>query len=190
MDGSQSAKPADIRRRRFTAADVQAMLDAGILRDGEKVELIGGELVEMSPQGPLHNNLSAKISYWVIRNLPEHLMAAAQGVFRLGEHDEPEPELLVYPASMDINDVRGSDATLVAEVSHSSLAYDLGYKANLYAAHGVREYWVVDVENRRTLVHRLGADGLYGEPAVVLFSAPLSAPGGASLVIADLAPKA
>ena len=59
MDGSQSTPPAEIRRRRFSASDVQAMLKAGVLKDGERVELLWGELVEMSPQGPLHWDVPA-----------------------------------------------------------------------------------------------------------------------------------
>ena len=189
MDGSQSTPPAEIRRRRFSASDVQAMLKAGVLKDGERVELLWGELVEMSPQGPLHWDVTHVLVRWFLRNLPEDLTAASQGPLRLTDHHEPEPELFVFPHGMNVNDVRGPDALLVVEIAHTSLDFDLKIKAPLYAEHGVREYWVVDVENRRTLVHRLRADDSYGEPEAVAFSATLSAPGGLALILADLAPK-
>jgi len=165
------------------------MLDAGVFRDGERVELIGGELVEMSPQGPLHWDVTHVLSRWFFRTLPEDLTAASQGPLRLSEYHEPEPELFVFPYGIRVNDVRGPDVLLVVEVAYSSLDFDLKIKAPIYAEHGVREYWVVDVEGRRTLVHRLGNDRAYGEPQSVAFDAPLGVPGGLSLVIADLAPR-
>ncbi|HEX5007857.1 MAG TPA: Uma2 family endonuclease [Hyphomonadaceae bacterium] len=189
MDGSQTLLPAETRRRRFSAADVQAMLDAGVIKNGEKVELIGGELVEMSPQGPLHWDVTYAISRWFRKNLPDELSVASQGPLRLSEYHEPEPEFFVFRDGIGVNDVRGSDCVLVVEVAHSSLDLDLKVKALIYAEHGVREYWVVDVENRQTLVHQLRADATYGEPLAVPFDAPLSAPGGISLIVADLAPK-
>lgn len=190
MDGSQSLLPAETRRRRFTAVDVQAMLDAGVIKDGEKVELVWGELVEMSPQGPLHADMTHLLSKWLRRNLPPHLDYATQGPFRLGEHDEPEPEFFIFPEGPSVNAVRGPDVLLVIEVAVSSLAFDLRVKSAVYAEHGVREYWVVDVEGRRTLVHTLGADGAYAAPREIAFDAPLTAPGGAQLLIAGLAPRA
>jgi Uma2 family endonuclease len=166
------------------------MLDAGVLRDGEKVELIEGELVEMSPQGPLHWDVTHALSRWFRFNLPRELDFASQGPFRLGEFDEPEPEFFIFRDAPSVNDVRGPDALLVIEVSFTSLSFDLNVKSAVYARHGVREYWVVDVEGQRTLVHTLGADGAYAAPNEVPFVAPLAAPGGAQLTIADLAPKA
>lgn len=165
------------------------MLEAGVIRDGEKVELIGGELVEMSPQGPLHWDITYAISRWFRKRLPEDFAVASQGPLRLSDYHEPEPEFFVFPDRIRVNDVRGPDCLLVIEVAYSSLDFDLKIKAPIYAEHGVREYWVVDVEGRRTLVHRLGNDRAYDEPQTVAFDAPLGVPGGLSLVIADLAPR-
>jgi len=189
MDGTHPLLPAETRRRRFTAADVQAMLEAGVLKDGEKVELIWGELVEMSPQGPLHSGITHLILKWLRMNLPRSIDFTAQSPLRLSSTSEPEPEFFLFADGMDVNLVRGPDAILVVEISHSSLAFDRGPKAALYAEHGVREYWVVDVEGRRTLVYTLGTDDAYGAPSEVAFDVALAAPGGAQLVIADLAPK-
>ena len=188
MDGSQSPIPADIRRRRFTASDVQAMLDAGVLKDGEKVELLGGELVEMSPQGPLHSGMSYLVLRWLRLNLDRSIEFAAHSPLRLSSLNEPEPEFFLFPFGLDVNEVRGPDTILVIEVAHSSLKLDLGVKASIYAQHGVQEYWVIDLEGRKTHVHTLSGDA-YGSPREVAFDAPLDAPGGAPLVIADLAPK-
>ena len=165
------------------------MLEAGVIKDGEKLELIRGDLVEMSPQGPLHWDVTYAISRWFRKHLPEDLGVASQGPLRLSDYHEPEPEFFVFPDGMRVNDVRGSDVLLVVEIAYSSLDFDLKVKAPIYAEHGVREYWVIDVQGRRTLVHRLDRDRAYGEPQAVVFDAPLEVPGGISLVVADLAPR-
>ncbi len=190
MDGSQSLLPAETRRRRFTAADVLAMLDAGVIKAGEKVELLWGELVEMSPQGPLHADITQLVLKWLRKNLPDDLDFASQAPLRLGASDEPESEFFIFSDGMRVNDVRGPDVLLAIEVAYSSLKVDLGVKASIYARHGVREYWVIDVESGRTVVHTLAVNDAYAAPRDVAFTAPLVAPGGAQLVIADLAPKA
>lgn len=188
MDGSHSPLPPDLKRRRFTAADVQAMLEAGILREGERVELVGGELIEMSPQGPLHWDITHRLGRWMRRNLPATLDYAVQGPLRLGADDELEPDIFVFRDGIAVNDVRGADVLLVVQVSRSRLAFDLHAKAAMYARHGVLEYWVVDADQRRTLVHRL-VDGGYSETEVVPFSAALLVPAGLTLTIADLEPR-
>lgn len=189
MDGSQSALPVDIRRRRFTASDVQAMLDAGVLKDGEKLELVWGELVEMSPQGPLHSGMSHLILRWLRLNLDRSIDFAAQSPLRLSDSSEPEPEFFLFPLGLDVNEVRGPDTILVIEVAHSSLDFDLGVKASIYAQHGVPQYWVIDVEGRKTFVHTLDDAGAYGSAREVAFEVVLAGPGGTKLVISDLAPK-
>ncbi|MDZ4760166.1 MAG: Uma2 family endonuclease [Alphaproteobacteria bacterium] len=190
MDGSHPSAESEIPRRRFSASNVLVMIDAGVFKPDERVELIAGELITMSPQGPLHWDLTYALSRWFMRSMPETLGVAVQGPLRLGEFYEPEPELFVFSAAIGVNEVRGPDVVLLVEISHSSLAYDLKVKAPIYAAHGVREFWVVDVERRRTLVHRLAGDGIYGEAIATPFEEALAAPAGLSLAIADLKPKA
>ncbi len=177
MDGSTVSPSApDLRRHRFTAQDVARMVEAGILGADSRVELIGGELIEMSPQGPLHWRAQHALVNWIMRRLPETLELAANGPFRLGEDDEPEPDIFIVPARTDINAVRGADVLLVIEIADSSLDKDRLVKAPLYAAHGVREYWIVDLESRVTLVHRLANAG-YGEPTKVAFNGETMVPG-------------
>jgi Uma2 family endonuclease len=189
MDGSTSSLPPDVKRHKFTSADVQAMIEAGIIRDGEHhIELIGGELIEMAPQGPLHWRHTQRLVEWFWRNLPQTLTVASMGPLRLSDEDEPEPEAFVFPVGMDVNDVRGANAALVVEVSLTSRRIDLTVKAPLYARHGVGVYWVIDFARRQTLVHTLGPDGAYGDPAEVSFDAQLAAPAGLSLRVADIVP--
>ena len=64
-----------------------------------------------------------------------------------------EPDLVIYPRGIKLEDVKGSDILLAIEVAVTSLAYDRGLKARLYARHGVNELWVIDAERRRTFVY-------------------------------------
>ena len=162
------------------------MCEQGFFDDGPRYELLDGELIEMSAQGPLHRQLETELLNWVSRRIGEDIKLAVAGPFRLGEFDEPEPDLFLYPAAMNVNDVRGPDADLVIEVANTSLQQDLGPKAGLYQSFGVRRYWVMDVEKRVTWVHQL--DGArYGAPRGVAFAEPLQVPGVAEpLVVADL----
>jgi Uma2 family endonuclease len=64
-----------------------------------------------------------------------------------------EPDLVIYPRGVKLEEVKGPDILLAIEVAATSLAYDRGLKARLYARHGVNELWVIDAERRRTFVH-------------------------------------
>lgn len=150
------------------------MVEAGVLGEDPHVELIEGELIHMSPQSTLH----VVASRWLMRRMfreldPNVWTVTAQAPAVLERHSAPEPDIYVFPASIRDRDLRGPDIALVVEVAVSSLAFDLGRKAGLYARHGVQEYWVVDAEARRFVVHRQpGPDGYQSveslaEPAIL-----------------------
>lgn len=166
---------------RFNWDEVLHMVEAGVLGDEPHVELIEGELIHMSPQSVLHVRVSRWLMRFLFRELaPTAWTVTAQAPAVLEPYSAPEPDIYVFPASIHDRDLTGPDIALAVEVAVSSLAFDLGRKARLYARHGVREYWVVDAEARRFVVHREpGADG-YGsvetqvEPASI---SPLAIPG-------------
>jgi Uma2 family endonuclease len=131
-------------RRRFTVAEVEAMVAAGVMDEDERVELIGGELVPMSPKGNHHEVVkTALLARWY--RLPEceaDLVPAT--TFRLSEDTYLEPDVVIYPRATGIRGLAGDNALLVVEIADSSLSYDMGRKAKLYASFGVRELWVID----------------------------------------------
>jgi Uma2 family endonuclease len=155
-----SAEPATTRvadglsRRAWTVDEVERMLEVGILREPEPFELIGGELVAMAPKDRRHEVIRTELGlYWADRRARD-LKVAPETPLRLGKHDAPEPDLIVFPASLLAPDVRADTVLLVVEVANSSLFKDLDTKAPRYAAAGVREYWVIDADSFATIVHR------------------------------------
>ena len=164
------------------------MLETGILAEGEKLELIGGRLLEMAPRGPLHWGFTQKLVEWFFRRLPEELTLASQGPLRLGFEDEPEPEIFIFPAGMDVNEVRGHHVRLAIEVAVSSFKFDSTVKRDLYARFGVAEYWIISPETRRTYIYRLDPASGYGTPEQVSFEDMLEA-CGVCLRMADLQPN-
>lgn len=151
------------------------MLEAGILPVKAPYELLHGELIEMAPQGADHVTAGSGLANWFARRLPEHLRVTAHSPLRLSEEHEPEPDLYIHLEAMNPNHVRGPDALLVVEVSDTSLRKDRVLKAPIYAAEGVRLYWIVDLKRRITWVHRLSVDG-YDDPEATAFEEPLQAP--------------
>ena len=141
-------------RRKWSAVEVERLLEAGILRHGERFELIGGELVAMAAKGPLHEDLKTALNRRWIKMAPPEIMIAPETNFRIGDHDEPEPEFIVYPESIRRRDVRGPTVLLVVEIADSSLAHDHDIKGPRYAAAGVRDYWVIAARSLVTTVYR------------------------------------
>jgi Uma2 family endonuclease len=141
-------------RRRFTVAEVEAMVAAGVMEEDERLELIGGELVPMSPKGNQHEIVKrALLDRW-FRARPEEVHLAPETTFRLSEDTYLEPDVVIYPRSTGIRGLSASNILLVAEIADSSLRYDIGRKAALYASFGIRELWVIDAVRLTTRVFR------------------------------------
>ena len=142
-------------RHGFTGADVLRMQAAGVLLEGGRFELIGGEIIDMPAEGDAHLALKAALNRRLVRTLPDDVMLVPDGTLRLSDSNWPEPDFYLYPAALPPGRVRGPDTLLVIEISDSTLAHDLGPKAAIYREHGVREYWVIDLNARLLHVHRL-----------------------------------
>ncbi len=162
IDHPNLHQPAAPARRRFTSAELLAMEEAGVLHPDERVELIDGEIIAMAAKTPRHEDMRTELCEFFANHQPRDFKVAQEPAFYLSNHWEPEPDILLFSRQMKVSDVRGPDALLVVEVAVSSLSSDLKIKAPMYAAHGVREYWVVDAKRLVTQVHREpGPDG-YG----------------------------
>jgi Uma2 family endonuclease len=147
-------------RRRFTVAEVEAMVAAGVMEEDERVELIGGELVPMSPKGNHHEVVkTALLARWY-RVRPDEVLLTPETTFRLSEDTYLEPDVVIYPRTGGLRGLTGATVLLVVEIVDSSLSYDVGRKAALYASFGVRELWVIDAVRLTARVFReAAADG-------------------------------
>jgi len=139
---------------KFTLDDVFEMMRIGALDPDAKVELIDGELVEMSPQNSPHMYARHAIGRRLIRELGDGIYVHIEGTLRLAPRTAPSPDIFLHAASIRAENVRGPDVLLLIEIADSSLTRDLRAKAGLYALHAVPDYWVVDAVGRRIFVHR------------------------------------
>lgn len=152
---------------RFTLDDVFEMMRIGALDPDAKVELIDGELVEMSPQNSPHMYARHAIGRRLIRELGDGVYVHIEGTLRLAPRTAPSPDIFLHAASVRAENVRGPDVLLLIEIADRSLTRDLRAKAGLYARHGVADYWVVDAVGRRIFVHREPTPEGYAEVSEV-----------------------
>ncbi len=139
--------------RKWTRVEYYQMADLGFFR-GQRIELIGGDIMVMSPQNWPHSSTTDRsgevlrgvfgATAWVRTQLP----------LPLGQSSDPEPDVSVVPGEREDYTDHPTTALLVTEVSDTSLAYDRGAKASLYAAAGIADYWIVNLNARQIEVHR------------------------------------
>jgi Uma2 family endonuclease len=144
-------------RRRFTRAEYHRMAEVGILGEDDRVELIRGEIVEMSPIGRRHRAFVDNLNEMLVLRLTGRAIVSVQNPVALTEDSEPQPDLAVLrrrPVPYKERDARAEDVLLLIEVAESSLAYDRSTKLRLYAEAGVPEYWVVDCNAEAIEVYR------------------------------------
>ena len=149
-----------VARRLFTREEYRRMGDVGILKPSDRVELIRGEIVEMSPIGRRHYAFVDNLARLLILQLGDRALVSVQGPIALADDSEPEPDVAVYrrrAVPYKDADRRAEDALLLIEVAETSLAYDRSTKLRLYAAAGIPEYWVVDCRVESVEVHRMPA---------------------------------
>ena len=166
-----------VARRRFTRKEYYRMAEVGILGEDDRVELIRGEIVEMSPPGRHHRALVINLTRLLSRRLPEHIGVSVQNPLPLSDDTEPQPDFAVLrgrDVSYKDREAWAEDALLVIEVADSSLAYDRSTKRRLYAEAGIPEYWVVDCTAATIEVHRNPSPEGYRDVRLVTGAATLS----------------
>ncbi len=148
-------------RRRFTVAEVEAMVAAGVMEEDERVELIGGELVPMSPKGNHHEVMKAALLRSLVSARPDEIQPRRpRPPFASAKTPISSPTSSSIPARAASEGLTGANVLLVVEIADSSLRYDTGRKAALYASFGIRELWVIDAVRLTTRVFREpAADG-------------------------------
>ena len=157
-------------RRRFTVEEFYRMAAAGIFGEDDRVELVAGDVVDMMPVSARHAACVKRLNYLLNRGVGEQAIVGVQDPLRLDEHTEVLPDVMLLRPRADFYaqvHPGPADVLLVVEVAETSLAYDREVKGRLYARHRIPEYWLVDLEGERVLVHRRPKEGRYTEVRTV-----------------------
>lgn len=158
MDPSNDGLPL----RRFTRREYDDLIDRGFFDEDEKVELLRGLLVTMSPQGHEHYSITTLVGNVLTRALPERFGIAMHSPFCATDDSEPEPDITVFDRDR-FPRTKPTEALLLVEVAGDSVRRDRGVKLGIYAENGVPEYWIVLVEKYQVEVYTDPRDGSYSK---------------------------
>lgn len=157
-----------MERRRWTVDDYYRMAECGLIGEDERVELIDGEVLRLSPQNVPHASVTAFLNNALVLRYGRTHIVRVQLPLQVGEHSEPEPDFsLVTKEAILTAQRHPTTADLVVEVSDSSLEFDRLRKSRLYAEAGVPEYWVVNLRENVLEVYRQPDGSIYTEHSVL-----------------------
>jgi Uma2 family endonuclease len=146
-----------VARRPITVTEYHRMGEVGILGERDRVELIEGELVAMSPIGSHHHGTVNQLTHALVHEVGDRAIVSVQGPVRLDDLSEPEPDFALLKPRPDFYrdaHARPTDVLLVIEVADTSLNYDRAVKRMLYARHAIPEFWIVDLTSGEVEVCR------------------------------------
>jgi Uma2 family endonuclease len=163
---------AQLPRHKLTVEDYHQMGEAGIFGPEERVELIEGELIDMSPIGPFHSGLGNALVAAFGHLGRGRAVISVQNPIHLGPRSEPQPDFALLrfrPDSYKSRLPTAADVLLLVEIADNSLRYDREVKMPLYARHAIPEYWLVNLSGQVVEVHRDPdpAQGSYRETRVL-----------------------
>ena len=146
-----------IKRRQITVDEYYRMGEVGLIAADERVELIEGEVIDMTPIGSDHAGLVIRLTRLLAKAMTDKAMLSVQNPVRLSNRSEPEPDFAVLKFRED--DYRNqlptpADTLLIVEVSNTSERFDREIKLPLYAAHGILEVWIISIEKKSLSVYR------------------------------------
>jgi Uma2 family endonuclease len=147
----------ELKRRLFTVAEYHQMAEAGILGEDDRVELIEGEIVEMTPIGARHAECVDRLTDLFFRVFGGVARVRVQNPVGLGEHSEPQPDVALVrrkPGFYTSGHPTPGDVLLLVEVADSSADPDRRVKVPLYARSGIQEVWLVDPEPETITMYR------------------------------------
>ncbi|HXV44508.1 MAG TPA: Uma2 family endonuclease [Anaerolineae bacterium] len=155
-----------ILKRLFTVGEYHQMIEAGILAEDDRVELIEGEVIEISPIGSRHAACVKRLNQLFAEQLGKLALISVQDPIHLNEQSEPEPDLALLQARADFYvqaHPEPEDILLVVEVAETSIEYDQQVKLPLYARNGIAEVWLVHLAAHLIEVYRQPAPAGYGQ---------------------------
>ena len=157
-------------RRLCTVDEYYNLADKGIISRDERLELIEGEILVMRSQNGPHVACTLRINTWFTPRVAGRAIVSVQCTMLIPDYSAPEPDFILLKLRDDFYEsgvAQPADVLLLAEVSHSSVAFDRGRKLRMYAAAGIPEYWVFAVERKQLHVYRTPKGRAYAEHLVV-----------------------
>jgi Uma2 family endonuclease len=143
-------------RRRFTVDEYHRMIESGVLCEGERVELINGEILQMAAFGGQHVLCINRCNFWFSQSLGSNGIVSVQNPVTLSNDGEPEPDIAILSFSEDFHGgtPRAEHVLLLIEAADSSLLRDRQTKLPLYAAAGISEVWIANLRDTVIEVYR------------------------------------
>ncbi len=151
-------------RRKFTVEQYHKMVESGILCENDRVELIRGEIVEMSPIGRRHAACVKRLNRLFYRKLGDSVLIGVQDPVELDDTSEPQPDIVLLQPREDFYESaspQASDIFLLIEVADTTVQYDRQVKIPLYAEDNIAEVWLVDINGQCVEVYREPASDGY-----------------------------
>lgn len=166
---------------RFNLRSYHQLARTGIVPSDARVELLDGEIIEMSPIGPKHLLFTARLQQRLVTHYGDRVLVIGQSPIRLSDFSEPEPDVYLVPLERLEGQTRtptAEDAVLVIEVSDSTLRYDRSRKLPSYAQANLQEVWIVNLGRGKAKpsleVYREPKDGAYAPPLVLQPGQPVT----------------
>ncbi len=188
---SGNLMPLTLVRHRFSVDTYEEMIDRGILREDDRVELIRGEIINKMPISDLHAASVKRLNRTLGKAIGDRVLVGVQDPIRLDD-SEPEPDISLLVPRDDFyraGKPRPADIILLIEVSDTSLDFDREVKRPLYAEAGIRELWIVNLEEETLEVHRdPTSEGEYRQVSVLRRGqeVEIAALPGIKFAVADL----
>lgn len=151
-------------RRLFTVTDYQRMIETGILQEGDRCELLNGEIVKMATIGRKHAAVVNRINKLFSRILQEAIIVSVQNPIELGAFSQPEPDIALLRWQDDFYESghpQAQDVYLLIEVADTTLETDRAIKLPIYAQTGISEVWIVNLQDLQIEVYRSPIEDTY-----------------------------
>ena len=178
--------------RLFSRTDFQRMVETGLFA-GERIELLGGVVIAMSPQNTPHAATVNRLNYQLMKLCGPDIYIRVQSPVALDDYNQPEPDLvLCAPDPLDYAEAhpRPEQISLIIEIADTSVQQDRQRKAQLYARSGIPHYWVVDLVRRQieAMTAPNKTTGRYARVRIFRAGQTLSLPQGQRIAVSDILP--
>ncbi|GAB4186525.1 MAG: Uma2 family endonuclease [Roseiflexaceae bacterium] len=175
-----------ITRHSFSVDDYARMRLAGILTEDDRVELLDGEVRQMSPIGSFHAALVNRLAALLMRMVGDRAIVSIQNPIQLNDYSEPQPDLVILAPRADYYahaHPRPDDVLVIIEISDSTAAYDRDEKIPRYAAAGIEEAWLIDVAAQHIEQYTHPKDAMYRQKVIWTLGKQLQSPQHPYLVL-------